>query len=156
MRSIAFVSYNPIGDTPESGWQEKEGRRALVLQNSKGHPWEMDKLSAQVEWRFGSGNPYVKAEIDELWAALIKVLPELDQVVIYLGAGGSEHAVELASHISPEKITFVACNCDIHEKRTLIDHFALGSVNQIKCECGGKRTMGELLSRFLVTGQLQS
>lgn len=129
MKNIALVSYNSICLGQQSGWQEQEDRRALVIQNY-GAYWMVKEDS------------------------FIKSLSELDHIVVYVGARGLHDALKLASPLPPEKVTFVLCPCDLGEKYLSISRAGFRQSQQISCECGGLLTMNKLLTNFLETGQL--
>lgn len=148
MNSIALVSYNQIGGGNKTGWQKEGGRRALVIQNSKGEQFAATYAGER-------GDNEVRREINTAWDTLQGSLKELDQVVVYVGTSGSERAIELAAQLPPEKVTFVLCDCGLHGKRALINQSGLGMARQILCECRGVHTMGRILSSFLATGRFQ-
>lgn len=146
MQNVAFVTYNAVGRGLPSGWHDgPDGRRALVLQNTKGE----GSLS---------GGPIGRdrrvEEIGILWGELQKALTELDHVVIYVGTRGSERAIELASELPPAKVTFVGCDCGLPYKEAMIQLAGLAEARRFLCECGGHRTMEALYERFMETGTL--
>lgn len=145
MNNVAFVTYNTVGDGLSSGWHESNGRRALLLQNSKG---EGTLSSGPI------GTDRRREECDILWGELQKELSHLDHVVVYVGVRGSEHAIELAGQLPASKVTFVACPCDLLSKEILVQEAGLIDAGRLLCECGGHRTMGMLYERFMVTGTL--
>ena len=149
MQTAAFLTYNQIGreGNVRDGWHEANGRRAFVLQNTKG------------EGSYRNGGPIGTArreeEVGELWAKVQEVLPELDHVVVYVGTDGSEQAIALARQLPASKVTFVACDCNLLFKEMLIQAMGLKEAGRVLCECGGHRTMEFLFRNFLSTGTLQ-
>lgn len=147
MQCVAFVTYNAVGDNLSNGWHEgPNGRRALVLQNTKG---EGTLQTGPI------GEARRREEIGILWSLLQEALPNLDQVVIYLGVRGCERAIELAGQLPASKVTFVACDCSLEEKELLVQEAGLSECGRILCECGGHRTMRRLYDRFMATGSLK-
>ena len=149
MKNIAFITYNNMLDIP-AGWHERDGRRALVLINSKG------KRSAAVQsdrWSAGQAVA-VEKEVLDLWDELDQALPELDHIVVYVGASGSEEGIRRAARLPASKVTFVLCDCGLSYKRQLIDLHGLKQAPVKMCECGGRHRMRELFVRFMDGGQL--
>lgn len=156
MNNVAFVTYNTLGDDNRvaTGWQTSrrcQERKALVLQNTKG------RRSAADQWdRWSAGEvDAVRREIGDVWDELSRSLHLLDHVVVYVGASGSEAAVELASKLPAGKVTFVRCRCGLAEKDALIDSSGMQESQRITCECGGRATMRALFECFMDSGLLR-
>lgn len=159
MKNIAFVTYNTVGDGLSSGWHGSNGRRALVLQNTRGNQWGArsdpntpsgdDRTSDEFAGR-------VRDEVDTLWGQLQEALPTLDHCVIYLGSRGSERAIELAQKLEPQKVTFVTCNCGLPIKALMVLGAGLANSGRVMCECGGHETMGRLFELFMGSGTLDT
>lgn len=148
MKTAAFITYNQLGKGEiTTGWHESDGRRALVLQNTKGEG------SLQVGKPIGAEKRV--EQISLLWAELRKELSGLDHVVVYVGTRGSEEAIKLAAELSEEKVTFVGCDCGLPIKELLIRAAGLPKAGRILCECGGHHTMLSLYERFMATGELR-
>lgn len=157
MNNAAFVTYNTVGEKLSSGWHSgPSGRRALVLQNSRGEEWgAVDP--ARYTYAPGEGNELQNRRVEEignLWGKLQQALPELDHVVVYVGAGGSQRAVALAAQLPASKVTFVGCDCGFDRKIELARSVGLSEARWVDCECGGHRTMERLYTRFMETGEL--
>jgi hypothetical protein len=151
MKTVAFLTYNTVGRCLGNGWHEGDGRRAFVLQNSTGSEWFANqRVRSAEEAQAQCGR--VSSEIGRLWTELHKAMPELDHVVVYVGASGSEKAIELAAQLSASKVTFVGCSCGIFAKKMLACSAGLGSARWVDCECGGQYTMALLYARFMDTG----
>lgn len=147
MEKVAFVTYNLLGNgSIASGWHESGNCRALVLQNTKGRGRFLNTLS--------SGER--RDEIGILWDELQGVLPELDHVVVYVGAGGSEAAIAMAAQLAVSKVTFVLCDCGFPAKMGMIAGAGLQDAKVVLCECGGHRTMEMLFQSFMVYGALRA
>jgi 1-aminocyclopropane-1-carboxylate deaminase/D-cysteine desulfhydrase-like pyridoxal-dependent ACC family enzyme len=147
MKTAAFITYNQLGEGKIStGWHESDGRRALVLQNTKGEG--SLKLGKPI------GAEKRAEQISLLWAELRKELSSLDHVVVYVGTRGSEEAIKLAAELPEEKVTFVGCDCGLPIKELLIRAAGLPKAGRILCECGGHHTMLSLYERFMATGVL--
>lgn len=158
MQSVAFVTYNTVGDNLSSGWHASNGRRAFVLQNTKGQRW-----GARIDPDVPAGDlrqtkecaDRVADEIGSLWRELQRALPELDHIVVYVGSRGSERAIALAAQLPASKVTFVGCECGLFQKEVLIRAAGMAEWRLVLCECGGHRTMERLFQRFMNTGELQ-
>jgi len=148
MKKIAFITYNTLSGEISSGWHDgPRGRRALILQNTKGEG------SRETGAAIGEANR--REQICSLWIELQKSLPELDHVVIYVGSNGSESAITLAAQLPASKVTFVGCDCGLSYKEVLIRLAGLTEAGRILCECGGHRTMEKLYLSFMKTGKLR-
>lgn len=156
-KAIAFVTYNTVGDGLSSGWHGSGDRRAFVLQNSRGQAWGAreyrDVPTGNSRLESGCVNR-VRDEIGNLWTNLQQALPELDHVVVYVGSQGSERAIALAAQLPADKVTFVGCDCGLAIKAVLIAAAGFDPSRLVLCECGGRRTMGELYDSFMATGEL--
>lgn len=156
MNKIAFVTYNSVGDGLSSGWHGTGDRRALVLQNTKGEAWAVNpgKPLQNGEGDYTPSRDRRQEEINKLWGQLQESLSDLDHVVVYVGAGGSERAIELAGQLPASKVTFVACDCSLSAKERLIQEAGLFEAGRVLCECGGRRTMEAMLNCYMATGAL--
>ena len=169
-KSVAFVTYNSVGEGLSSGWHESNGRRALVVQNTKCARWAgpgplataflymMDDVVGREATRDADRQAHDarRGEIGNVWTELQKSLPELDHVVVYVGTGGSEHAIELASKLPAHQVSFVLCDCNLRRKTAMIAEAGLSDAGVVLCECGGHRTMKLLFQDFMATGELPS
>lgn len=148
-KTVAFVTYNTVGDGLSSGWHNgPDGRRALVLQNTTGAQWAVSPPG------YGIHADRVESMIDILWKQLQEALPGLDQLVVYVGDHGSERAIKLASSLPSSKVTFVGCSCNGYAKRSRARSAGLTEARWMNCECGGHGTMKRLFQRFMETGAL--
>jgi hypothetical protein len=152
-----FVTYNTVGEGLASGWHDgPSGRRALVLQNSKGEAWGAAD-PATYDYTPSEGDGLVArrdAEIRNLWGQLREALPELDHLVVYVGANGSQRAIAMAAVLPATKVTLVGCDCGIRLKTDLARSHGLAKAAWVDCECGGHRTMRKLFEAFMETGTL--
>jgi len=151
---VAFVTYNSVGRNLSSGWHGTPDRRALVLQNTKGEAWAVnpDNPLRSADGDYGPSRARRTEEIDRLWGQLQEHLPELDHLVVYVGTGGSDRAVELASQLPASKVTFVGCDCNMGHKVQLLRRYGFSNDQTVMSECGGIQTMGELFESFMVSG----
>lgn len=146
MQRVAFLTYNSVGSGLSNGWHEGlNGRRAFVLQNTKGEG-TLDKGP------IGAAKRTEQTGI--LWSLLQEELPNLDHVVVYVGTRGSESAITLAAKLPASKVTFVGCDCNLPLKEMLVRSAGLGEAQRLLCECGGHWTMRELFDNFLRSGEL--
>ncbi|OGL74150.1 hypothetical protein A3E39_04185 [Candidatus Uhrbacteria bacterium RIFCSPHIGHO2_12_FULL_60_25] len=149
MENIAIITYNCISRTTSfpSGWHERNGRKALLLQNTKGEgSWQDGQIDADRR----------REQVRTLWDELRAELPKLDHVVVYVGANGSQSAIALAAQLSPAKVTFVGCDCGLLEKEVLVRAAGMGDARRLLCECGGHVTLERMFHRFLESGELIS
>ncbi len=150
--SIALYTYNQI-EGAKDGWNERNDRRAFVIQGSQAWaagqaPGEYTEGPGEVDRRIG-----LRLDtINKLWAESAGVIGSAKHVFIYLGSSASKRAIELASQLAPERMSFVLCDCAFHMKDGLIVQAGLSSAAQIMCECGGRRTMAKILETYLETG----
>ena len=157
LTKVAFLTYNTVGDPGEvaNGWHERNGRRALVLQGPT-NQWHLMRLIAGST--VGSSSKVdlaVAGQIDNLWDSLLKALPELDHVVIYVGIGGANRAIELAAQLPPEKVTFLFCSCGRNSKIALMNEKVPGARLMETTFCGGCMQMLGLFTSFLENGDLK-
>lgn len=146
MNNVAFLTYNTVWDGLSNGWHEyPNGRRLFVLQNTKGG-------GTLATGPIGADRR--REEIEVLWRQLQQELAGLDHVVIYLGARGTERAIQLARQLPASKVTFVSCDCGLPAKEALIQEAGLTDCGRILCECGGHQTMAALAELFVATGAL--
>lgn len=154
MKCVAFVTYNRVGEGLSNGWHEgPNGRRALVLQNTRGSTWFAKQRFENAAERTAEDDR-VRDEIGNLWDQLQEALPNLDHIVVYVGSSGSERAIELAAHLPAQKVTFVLCDCGISHKLNLIRGNGLANAQLVRCECGGHGSMRRLYDRFVESGAL--
>lgn len=143
MKKAAFLSYNSIEDF-EAGWQKGNDCEALIIPCSHG------SSAAPFRRNLAQCND-VTREIDKLWGRLREHINELDHVVVYVGGDGSENAIQLASELPSEKVTFVMCDCRMGTKERLLNEVGHLNTRRIMCECRGVKTMGRLCKSFLET-----
>ena len=162
IRTVAFVTYNTVGNL-RGGWHEEpNGRRALIVQNTNGNEWAVEKIIGRApippsnyRRRDVQFVDLVHNEINQLWEQLQESISSLDHVVIYIGSKGSEHAIALAAQLPADKVTFVGCNCDLPQKEAMIQASGLTKAQRILCNCGGRDTMEHLFHFFMETGYIR-
>lgn len=142
--NVAFVTYNTL-EGFQGGWIERAGRAALVVQDTQGRGALADGNRTRTKGE-------IVAAIEEQWGTLESSLPRLDRLVVYVGAGGSERAIEMAAKLPQEKLTLIGCCCGLQEKEAMVQRAGLGDVDRRLCECGGHRTMARMINVFLETG----
>jgi len=125
MSKVAFLSYNPFSSLLEDGWKRENGREALILQ---------------------------KGDHNQL-RLLEDSLPELDCIVIYLGAQAIVQFLSLAAHMDPNKVIFLSCSCAQEEKQAYLHASGMQNARIIDCLCGGYE-MKELYKKFMDTGEI--
>lgn len=162
MNNVAFLTYNTVWSGLRNGWHDgPDGRRAFVLQNDSGNRWAVEDLFEDPNTIPGGYSRRAKANVDhvsgkieDLWGQLQTVLSDLDHVVVYVGANGSERAIVLAAQLPASKVTFVGCSCNLPIKELLVQSAGLTEAGRVLCECGGRQTMRKLLDNFLTSGEL--
>lgn len=169
MAAAAFLTYNSVGEPGTyPGELERNGHTAIIVQHPRGQRWgaEVDgqapvgprqsleeaesELERQQMISAGEARRQLIAELYAGFADPAKVA-ELDYIVVYVGASGSEGALRLASQLPPEKVRIVTCDCDLYQKRLMAVQLGI-EAPYLVCECGGRTTMGHLLERYLETG----
>jgi hypothetical protein len=170
MAKAAFLTYNSVGNPGShvNGWvASATGHAALIVQHPRGKRWGTGVGIV------GPGKPYCldqarnQAERDAMLAcgaarkALVASIyapatgqfdiNDIDYLVVYVGAGGSEGAIELATRLPAEKLRFVLCRCNLSGKLEMIES-CCGRVPYLICECGGQATMERLFKEFLRDG----
>lgn len=153
--AIAILTYNQVDGIQTSGWIEKNGRRALVIQGDKA--WGAGQAPEEYTHGEGDREKRIKARsdtIERLWADFAQISADFDQVFIYLGTKGSERAVQLASCLAAERVTFVACTCGLERKEALVQMAGLGACGRIVSSCGGHATLAQILNEFFEMGRI--
>ena len=157
MTTAAFITYNTVGNGLANGWHDAPaGHRAFVVQNTKGETWGAADPATYTYAR-GEGGALVERRMEEigsLWGQLQKVMPELDHVIVYVGANGSQRAIALAANLPVSKVTFVGCDCGFHRKVEFARAVGLAEARWVECECGGHSTMRALFEAFMRSGAL--
>lgn len=145
MKKFAFVTYNTLPNF-SNGWMEGcDGNHALIVQDTKGD-------GALSHGRRTRSLDEVRGAIASRWDDLDESLPTLDHLVVYVGSNGSEVAIERAAKLPVEKLTFVGCSCGIDRKEAMLQAVGLEGARRFLCECGGHRTMEQMIQQFLRTG----
>jgi len=157
MKKVAMLSYNTILPHRGNGWVTGN-RNLYLIQDDNGKSWFEQRRELNEAERRNSKDAIgtVKNVVRHHWDQLSNMLNEFDQVIIYVGANGSEVAIECAaqSELPPEKAVFVMCNCNRMEKRVLMEKNGFGTSIVKTCECGGHRSMAKIAERFLETGHV--
>lgn len=146
MKNVAFVTYNTLPNLPR-GWVRNGDRSALIVQDTKGQGTLSDNGRKRTLEE-------VRSAIEAQWEELDKSLPNLDHLVIYVGASGSELAIQRAKAMPVEKLTFVGCACGIDRKDEMLNEVGLGEARRFGCECGGHRTMELMVFQFMEIGTI--
>ena len=143
MNKIGFVTYNTLTGF-KNGWVKSvDGlRSALIVQDTNGRGSLDDEKRTRT-------TEEIRLEVAKSWETLDESLSELDHVVIYVGASGSEGAIERATKVPAKKLTFIGCSCGLEKKEVLIQSAGLCDANRFLCECGGHRTMAAMIRSFL-------
>jgi len=170
MATAAFLTYNSVGEPGSypSGPLERNGHTAIIVQHPRGQRWGAE-VDGQVP--LGPRQSLEEAEseserqqmisacearrqlVAELYAGFADLakIAELDYLVVYVGAEGSQGALLLASQAPQGKVRIVTCDCSLLQK--LEDMSQLGiTAPYLVCECGGQTTMENLVEEFLRSG----
>lgn len=147
---VAMMSYNTFVNGQPNGWVTNGDNAVLLLQNERGDLWGIETLPMR------EGIEKCRSLIDNLWAQLQAEMATLDAFMLYVGAEGAEHVIELAAQhgLRPEQANFILCDCGYRTKRSMIERLGFGSSLVIKCECGGHNTMARIYREILEQGQL--
>lgn len=171
MAKALFLTYNTVGDGSYPQETERNGHTALIVQHPRGQRWgattngrepvaqdgrqtlaeARDEAERQEMLSIGEMR---ESLVNDLYAGAFnpKAIGEVDFIVIYVGAGGSEGAIELAATLPKEKVRFLFCDCNLRGKLQSIAANGLESVPYLVCECGGRGSMAGVLEQFLETG----
>ncbi len=171
MAKALFLTYNTVGDGSYPKVTERNGHSALIVQHPRGQRW-----GASVQGRDPVGERQTLEDardgaerremldiekmrvnlVNDLYAGAFdpKAIDEVDFIVIYVGAGGSEGAIELAATLPKEKVRFLFCDCNLGAKHRCIVENGLEEVPFLVCECGGRASMAGILEAFLETGNV--
>ncbi|OGZ08207.1 MAG: hypothetical protein A3C93_00980 [Candidatus Lloydbacteria bacterium RIFCSPHIGHO2_02_FULL_54_17] len=157
----AFVTYNTVGhgELPSGLHTSPCGAEALVLQNTKGEAWGAKRAPGSYERTPSEGKTLTanrQEEIGALWEELQKHATEIDHLVVYVGANGSQRAVALSAQLPPERVTYVLCNCSLPAKENVIALMGMSAARRVDCECGGHDTMRAIFDRFMERGTLDA
>lgn len=161
MGKAIFMSYNAVGGGSYPKVVKRGENTAIIVQYHKGNI-ERSILGNQIFWKGRPSDPVLAEEYDDLhitreeaikslYAGEINIEEALDYVVIYIGINGSGGAIGLTAQIKTTHV-FVLCRCNLADKLKLIRQAILDQFKVIKCECGGRSTMGQLVETFLDTG----
>lgn len=162
MKNVGFVTYNTVGQgNYPDGWHERDGFRAFLLQNSKGEKYAVENATGKDGWksddfRRSQYKGVVSEEVETLWGKLRTILPELDHLVVYVGASGSENAIAYAAELGADKVTIVACDCGLSQKERLLQQHDLLAATKVLCGCGGRRAMEALFEAYMNTGDFKA
>lgn len=137
---LGLFSYNGV-EGVTTGWHEKEGRKVFVVHNGRSGRDKQARLGEDVQER--------------LWLQIEPVLPELDQLIVYLGSAGCLAFTERLKAVPPAKIIFVTCGCLRQEKAAILESNGFGACSKLPCECGGYHTLGVLCHNFLERGDFE-
>lgn len=171
-----FLTYNTIGDSGDypNGLLERNGHQAIIVQHPKGQCWGAmvngrepvadgptgaqalcDAKDEKEKQEMLAARQLRKRLVADLYSGIFRSeeLATIDFVVVYVGANGSQGAIELAAKAG-EKARFVMCDCNLGIKLSMIAS-SMGKITPfLECECGGRETMARLVEEFLETGNV--
>jgi hypothetical protein len=130
---IAMISYNTFLPGEKNGWKNGKENDILLLQG------ETVNFSQS---NYARNQEMIKGILKDQSGG-INNLNELDFIVIYLGRSGAEHSIGLMkeNNVSPEKLIFVVCECELPLKKDLLKKSGYGNSILAMSECGGFREM---------------
>lgn len=167
-----FLTYNTVGNpgTYPNGAVERNGHTAVVVQHPRGEKWAighgpvgpdvpstMDEATTEAERQELIDHIRVREEmLRSLYLEALGLAELPDYVVVYVGAGGSEGAIELAATLPRERVVLVMCDCSREYKQQLLEQcgFIPSAATLLECRCGGHAALQSLLEGFLQTGQV--
>jgi hypothetical protein len=91
----------------------------------------------------------VQNQVQFLASLLLPEISVYDKVVIYLGADSFEEAIAIADGLSPDKLVFVTCDCDLSRKQDFLDERGFSGSEIVLCECNDVKTMSALIAAHL-------
>jgi len=140
-KKVAVVTYNRIGEGQYNNGVLRRGNTELyIAQNGHKAKW-----AAMPE-----GGNHREKRINTIRDVVNRVeLAEMDQVVLYVGAGGGEEAIKQTSELPAEKVTYVMCDCNGYRKRQMIRNVGNAEAGVIWCECGGRHTLERMVKELL-------
>jgi hypothetical protein len=149
---IAMISYNRFVN--KNGWVHNSNNSVYLIQSYSGK--ELGSFLREPIGEFDDNVNKVKGYIDNSWKHLLERINEFDTIVYYVGSFGSERILELLheNNISPEKITFVLCTCNLNLKSMLVKKYGFSSSGLIFCQCGGHNAMKKIMDYFLENGKI--
>ncbi len=166
-----FLTYNSVGKTNAfpTGVVENNGHQAVIVQHPKGQQWgaaidgyppvgERQSLDQAISEDERQEMLAIGATREQLIQSLYseafspETLANMDFVVVYVGAAGSEGAIGLAARAGRQKARFVLCDCGLRAKVLTIAAECGEGAPFLQCECGGQATMEQLVREFLQTG----
>ncbi|KYK27240.1 hypothetical protein AYK26_04225 [Euryarchaeota archaeon SM23-78] len=141
-KKIAIISYNVIGKGQyDNGVLKGKGVEIHISQNGHKSKW----AASQGSWK-------EKEEARKVVAKdVVGMIPleEMDHVYLYVGADGGEEAIKQAKDVPADKISYVLCGCNYGMKKGMIKEFGKAQAEIIKCECGGREKLEQILKQYL-------
>lgn len=144
---VAFFSYNAFVSNTVNGWNNGTNNNVLLVQDPQGRPWGTQQTGISTD---EMAQESVSA-IENGWQGMASEINNLDKLYIYVGSYGAEHAIKLAreNNIPSEKVTFVMCDCQLGNKKSMIQKCNYQDAEVIMCECGGRDTMATLYYKYM-------
>lgn len=173
-KTAVFLTYNSVGEPGAfpNGPVQSNGHTAIIVQHPKGKRWGAStavggldpvKQNPQLAPE-GTGERKAQSTafgnererlVADLYAGFFdqNQVDDIDFIVVYVGTGGSEGAIELAASLPHEKVRMVMCDCNLWHKQDLFSQHKLKAPIMM-CECGGRSTMKKLVDEFLQSGNV--
>lgn len=148
----ALVSYNTFVRGEANGWKQVGENGVLLLQNAEGKTWGVSQIGqSHLKW-----HEETKTIVDPLWQQLQGELTHIEKVILYVGSYGAERFIELAAAhgLTPEMVIFVFCDCNVVQKRSMLQQCGFSRSLVIPCECGGHQTMLRIFQNILSQGKI--
>jgi len=131
-----MISHFKFTDTPNG--KDKSGDNEVLLLQMTGHTLEQI-MPEQTHWQ-----------------QLTQELPTIDCVIFYVGGSKIENDIKAIHELGlpANKAIFVFCNCQHDEKMEILYKYGFSDSLIIRCECGGKNTMKQIMIDYHREGKI--
>lgn len=135
--AIALVTTNGVHGVRGEGWKDgPAGRKAFIPRNTGS-----DQAS--------------RRDIEDLWARVEEIVPQVARVVVYLDSRWFEETLARVRRFR-EKTILLTCDCRFSAKQAAIAGHGLSGVPLFTCDCCGRQGMGRAFRAFMERGKFLS
>jgi hypothetical protein len=130
-KKAVVITYNNVNDYPEGKYTGKDWE-VTVHSNNNTKTWGRENAPRMLGEILHKLNGEVKA----------------DKVYLYAGLYALDGALHAASHLANQNVdlSIVACYCDWERKKSAAKQMG---VELIQSECGGRRTLSEIVNQYV-------
>lgn len=144
LEKIAIVTYNRIGEGKyENGVLNARDKQIYIAQNGHLAKWAYNPNSGTREEAIDARQRAARSVASQI------ALDEMDKIFIYVGNSGGEEAIRQTRGLPANKVTYVMCDCNMGQKKSMIRHLGNEDAKIIYCECGGRETLQRILDGIL-------